>query len=71
MFLLFSSLLQTWCMVDVNKIGTHFLTMVARNIRFLSLFSLFRCLSKGAFRLILWHLNANDMSKNVGISSFL
>ena len=37
-----------------------------RNIRFLSLFLLFRCLYKGAFRLILWHLNANDMSKDVG-----
>ena len=54
-------------MVDDNKIGTQFLTMVARNIRFVSLFSLFRCLSKGAFRLILWHLNANDMSKDVRI----
>ena len=56
MFPLFFSLLQTWCMVGGNKIGTHFLTVVARNIRFLSLLSLFRCLSKGAFRLILWHL---------------
>ena len=34
-----------------------------RNIRFLSLFLLFRCLYKGAFRLILWQINANDMSK--------
>ena len=67
MFRLFFSLLQKWCMVDDNKIGTQFLTMVARNIRFVSLFSLFRCLSKGAFRLILWHLNANDMSKDVRI----
>ena len=67
MFRLFFSLLQTWCMVDDNKIGTQFLTMVARNIRFVSLLSLFRCLSKGAFRLILWHLNANDMSKDVRI----
>ena len=57
-------------MVDGNKIGTYFLTMVETSAFFLC-FRCYRFLSKGAFRLILGHLNAKDMSKDVGISGFL